>query len=233
MLIAIAAVILTIAQAKGPDAGQLGGAMFLSCFCPMIVVLVIVVPVLIAQWKIFDKAGEPGWASFIPVYNVMVLARICGKDELYGLLCFIPLVGIVFSIILCIELAKSFGKDIGFAIGLILLPYIFMLILGFGSSEYIGPEGKRRRRRRLDDDDDDYDSRAPRLRRRNDDRVRRPSDEVEEDRPRRRRPQEDDEDRPRRRQVEDEDEDRPRRRRAEEDDEERPRRRRPVDDDDE
>jgi hypothetical protein len=195
MLVTIAAVILVIAQAKGPDAGQVGGALFLSCCCPMLIVLGLTVPVIIAQWKVFDKAGEPGWASIIPVYNCMVLARICGKDEVYGLLLFIPIVGIVFSIILMIELSKAFGKDVGFAIGLILLPYIFFLILGFGSAEYIGPEGKRRRRRRPDDDDDDYDSRAPRMGRRDDDRVRRSDDEdIEEDRPRRRRPREDDED---------------------------------------
>jgi hypothetical protein len=161
----------------------------------MLIFFAIVVPVIIAQWKVFEKAGEPGWASIIPVYNVMVLARICGKDEVYGLLLFIPIVGIVFSVILMIELAKAFGKDVGFAIGLILLPFIFFLILGFGSAEYSGPEGKRRRRRRIDDDDDDYDSRAPRMgRRRNDDddRVRRSDDEIEEDRPRRKRPRDDD-----------------------------------------
>jgi hypothetical protein len=159
----------------------------------MLIFFAIVVPVIIAQWKVFEKAGEPGWASIIPVYNVMVLARICGKDEVYGLLLFIPIVGIVFSVILMIELAKAFGKDVGFAIGLILLPFIFFLILGFGSAKYIGPEGKRRRRRQLEDDDD-YDSRAPRMGRRrdDDDRVRRSDDEIEEDRPRRKRPRDDD-----------------------------------------
>jgi hypothetical protein len=179
MLLIIAALSLMIAQQKAPDAAAAGAGMFLCCACPLIVLLVAVVPMFIAQWKIFEKAGEPGWAGIVPIYNAMVLARICGKDELYGLLCFIPLVGIVFSIILVLELAKSFGKDTGFAIGLILLPYIFMLILGFGRAKYIGPGGARRRRR-PDGDEDDIDSRAPRMRRRDaDDRVRHSDEDVE------------------------------------------------------
>src|SRR5262249_13199678 len=108
------------------------GAMFFSCCCPMIVFLAIVVPMVIAHWKIFVKAGEPGWASLIPIYNTMVVCRIAGKPEIWVLLLFIPIVGIVFGIIITIELAKSFGKDVAFAIGLILLPYIFYLILAFG-----------------------------------------------------------------------------------------------------
>jgi hypothetical protein len=197
MLLTIAALALMIAQQKAPSAGQVGGALFFSCVCPILVLSLISVPLIIAWWKVFVKAGEPGWACIVPVYNYMVFARICGKDEMYGLLLLVPFVNIVIGILLMIELAKAFGKDTGFAIGLILLGYIFIMILGFGSSEYIGPEGKRRRRRRRDedDDDDDYDSRAPRMRRRDSDRVRRSEEDVEEDRPRRRRrPRDDDDD---------------------------------------
>src|SRR5947209_11437206 len=108
-------------------------------------------------WKIFSKAGEPGWAAIVPVYNGMILSKICGRGEMFGLLLLVPCVNIVVSILLTIDLAKVFGKDMGFAIGMILLPIIFLPILAFGNAEYIGASGgsggRRRSRRRRDDDD--------------------------------------------------------------------------------
>jgi hypothetical protein len=95
-----------------------------------------------ACWKIFTKAGQPGWAAIIPIYNWYVLCKIVGRPGWWVILLLIPLVNFIIGIILCIDLAKSFGKGIGFGIGLILLPIIFCPILGFGSAQYQGPAAK-------------------------------------------------------------------------------------------
>ena len=95
-----------------------------------------------AMWKVFDKAGQPGWAAIIPIYNYIVWLQIIGKPWWWVLLLIIPLVNIVFVIIMYVELAKSFGKGTGFAIGLIFLSIVFFPILGFGDARYIGPGGR-------------------------------------------------------------------------------------------
>src|SRR6266542_5849280 len=94
---------------------------------------------LAAWWKIFSKAGQPGWAAIIPIYNWIVWCKIVGRPWWWILLMLIPFVNLIILIILMIDLAKSFGKGVGFGIGLILLPFIFFLILGFGSAQYQGP----------------------------------------------------------------------------------------------
>ncbi len=94
---------------------------------------------LIAMWKIFTKAGKPGWASIIPFYNIWVMLEIVGRPGWWLLLMLIPGVNLVISIIVMIDLAKSFGKGGGFAVGLLLLPYVFFPILGFGKAQYQGP----------------------------------------------------------------------------------------------
>lgn len=94
---------------------------------------------IIAQWKILTKAGQPGWAMFVPIYNLIVYCRVIGKPDWWWLLGIIPIYGwFVVPIIATVRLAKAFGKDIGFALGLIFLAPIFILILGFGSSQYVG-----------------------------------------------------------------------------------------------
>lgn len=104
--------------------------------------LVIYVLSIIAMWRIFTKANKPGWASLIPVYNMVVLFQIVGMNPWLLLLFIIPFVNfiaaVVLMIMLSIKLAKAFGKGTGFAVGLIFLNSIFMLILGLGNSEYIG-----------------------------------------------------------------------------------------------
>jgi len=104
-----------------------------------IIYLVVVVVLIAALWKIFTKAGKPGWAVIVPIYNTIVLLEIVGRPVWWIVLLLIPFVNIVFGIILAIDLAKSFGKSGGFAAGLILLSPIFYPILGFGDSTYKGP----------------------------------------------------------------------------------------------
>ncbi len=94
---------------------------------------------LVAMWKVFTKAGKPGWAVLIPVYNLVVLLEIVGRPIWWIILMFIPLVNFVIMFILAFDLAKSFGKGAGFALGLIFLNLIFFLIMGFGSAQYVGP----------------------------------------------------------------------------------------------
>ncbi|WP_424185570.1 DUF5684 domain-containing protein [Actinokineospora sp. G85] len=101
--------------------------------------LVFAVFMIAAMWKIFTKAGQPGWAAIVPIYNVIVLLKIAGRPAWWVLLMLIPLVNIVILILLYIDVAKSFGKDGGFAALLILLPFIGFPILGFGSARYVGP----------------------------------------------------------------------------------------------
>lgn len=91
-----------------------------------------------SMWKVFTKAGQPGWASIVPIYNAIVLFKIIGKPAWWVVLMLIPLVNFVVSIIATIALAKSFGKGGGFAAGLILLPFVFMPMLAFGDAQYQG-----------------------------------------------------------------------------------------------
>jgi hypothetical protein len=92
-----------------------------------------------ACWKIFTKAGQPGWAAIIPIYNWYIFCKIVGRPGWWVILLLIPFVNFIVGIILCIDLAKSFGKGVGFGIGLILLGIIFFPILGFGNAQYQGP----------------------------------------------------------------------------------------------
>lgn len=115
------------------DAGVLG---------PVLIVYGIVLILMIAAlWKVFTKAGEPGWAAIVPFYNYFVMLKISGRPGWWLVLMLIPLVNIVILIILMIDLAKSFGKGGGFAALLILLPFIGFPVLGFGSARYLGPAG--------------------------------------------------------------------------------------------
>ena len=95
---------------------------------------------IFVQWRIFTKAGKPGWASIVPIYNIIVLLEIVGKPWWYLLLLFIPIVNIVILIMVMIALAQVFGKSGGFAVGLIFLSLIFMAILAFGDAKYLGPQ---------------------------------------------------------------------------------------------
>jgi len=127
------------------DAGILAGMMaFVAAY--FLVIMVIAVFMIVSMWKVFVKAGKPGWAALIPVYNIIVLLEIVGRPTWWVLLYFlsvIPFVGwigaMIVSVIVMIDLAKSFGKDTGFAILLILLPIVGFPMLAFGKDEYKGP----------------------------------------------------------------------------------------------
>jgi hypothetical protein len=94
-------------------------------------------------WRVFEKAGKPGWAWIVPIYNAVVLLQICGKPMWWLVFFFVPCINvaaIVFVILLTIELGKRFDKSGGFIAGLILLSPIFFPLLAFGSSQYREPQ---------------------------------------------------------------------------------------------
>ena len=103
--------------------------------------LAITIFIIVAQWKVFVKAGQPGWACIIPIYNTYIMLKIGGKPWWWLLLMLIPGVNIIFAIWLINMISKSFGKDEGFTVGLVLLGIVFWPILGFGNAKYLGPYG--------------------------------------------------------------------------------------------
>lgn len=108
----------------------------------IVISLAIFVLMIVSLWKIFTKAGKPGWACIIPIYNIIVLLEIVGKPWWWLLLMLIPIVNMVFAIWMLNLLSKSFGHEVGFTLGLLFLGFIFFPILGLGESKYVGPAGQ-------------------------------------------------------------------------------------------
>ena len=102
----------------------------------MLVWLAIAVLVIAGLWKVFTKAGKPGWAAIVPIYNVIVILQIAGKPIWWIILLLIPLVNFIVGILVALGVARNFGKGTGFGIGLALLAPIFYPILGFGDAQY-------------------------------------------------------------------------------------------------
>ena len=103
-----------------------------------IIYLAVYILEVIGMWRAFDKAGKPGWAAIVPIYNFYVLCKIAGRPGWWWVLLFIPIVNIVIWFIVSIDAAKAFGKTAGFGVGLALLPFVFWPILGFGDATYQG-----------------------------------------------------------------------------------------------
>ena len=116
--------------------GGLIGALFGGAF--MLIWLAVAVLVLVSLWKIFEKAGKPGWAGIVPIYNIIVWLELVGRPIWWIVLMFVPCVSIVVGILLCIDLAKAFGKDAGYGVGMALLPFVFFPMLAFGDARYVG-----------------------------------------------------------------------------------------------
>lgn len=136
---------------------------FLSTY--LLILLAILVLCLVAQWKIFEKAGQKGWASLIPFYSEYIQFDAFWGDKRYFwpflvmvIASMLPVVGWVFAIavaimrvILSYKIAKSFGEGVGFTIGLVLLPFVFDMILAFGKYEYQGAPEKSDTEKKIDD----------------------------------------------------------------------------------
>lgn len=104
----------------------------------LIVSLCVSVLLIIATWKMYEKAGEPGWASIVPFYSSYIFYKIATGHGWAFLLTFIPCVGLIYQIYATYKLAQKFGKGIGFTLGLLFVPFVFFPMLGFDDSEYDG-----------------------------------------------------------------------------------------------
>lgn len=104
-----------------------------------VIYLAVIVVMIVGMWKVFEKAGKPGWAAIIPIYNFIVLLEIIGKPMIWLLWLLIPCVNFVFLVWTYNLVSKSFGKSEGFTVGLCLLPFVFWPMLGFGDAKYLGP----------------------------------------------------------------------------------------------
>jgi len=139
-LITVALIVLTVAgvaTAQRYGRGDYGAAAGMGAGM-VILMLAVAALMIVSMWKIFTKAGKPGWASIIPIYNFVVMLQIAQKPEWWIILMFIPFVNIIIAIIIAVAIAEKFGKTSGFAIGMILLPIIFYPILAFGDARYQG-----------------------------------------------------------------------------------------------
>lgn len=131
------ALVLASLLLQNDDSG-LFGAIFGGIYCICWGLFAIVV--IVGLWKVYEKAGQPGWSAIIPIYNIYILTKIIGRPWWWLLLLFIPFVNIVVSIVMSIDLAKSFGKDAVYGILLLwLFSVVGFLILGFGDAQYQGP----------------------------------------------------------------------------------------------
>jgi hypothetical protein len=118
--------VMLLAQGQD-DAGGRGGA---------IIGLILAIAAIAGLWKTFTKAGKPGWAAIIPIYNFLVLLQVAGRPWWWILLLLIPIVNLIIVIVVDIDVAKNFGKSALFGVGLAFLGFIFYPILGFGDARY-------------------------------------------------------------------------------------------------
>lgn len=119
--------LMVLAQQGGSAAGGAIGAL---------VWLAVVGLVLASMWKVFAKAGQPGWGVLVPIFNIYLLCKIANRPAWWTVLFFIPFVNFIMFAIVSIDVAKAFGKGVGFGIGLWLFGLIFYPILAFGSAEH-------------------------------------------------------------------------------------------------
>jgi len=112
------------------------GPVFWIVWCAVIVFFIA------SMWKVFTKAGQPGWAAIVPIYNLVVLCQIAGKPVWYVLLMLIPIVNIVVAVMVWHGVSTNFGHGVGFTLGLVFLGAIFIPILAWGDSKYLGPDAR-------------------------------------------------------------------------------------------
>lgn len=112
-----------------------------AVFAPIVPLILLLYAALVlfyvvAGSKVFAKAGQPGWGILVPIFNLYLVCKIAGRPEWWVILMFIPLVNVVIALILAMDIAQSFDKGPGFGIGLWLLSFVFVPILGYGSAQY-------------------------------------------------------------------------------------------------
>ena len=121
---------MLLAQQGGDEGNAAVAIVFL------LIELAVAILIIAGVWKTFEKAGQPGWAAIIPFYNIYVLLKVAGRPGWWLLLYLIPCVGIIVAIVVSIDVAKNFGKDTLFGLGLAFLGFIFFPVLGFSNAQY-------------------------------------------------------------------------------------------------
>ena len=134
----VTAVMLMFAGVAFAQSGDSDMLALLMATPMMIISLGIGLLMIVCQWKVFVKAGQPGWACIVPIYNIIVLLQVAKKPEWWVILFIVPFVNLIIGIMVLVALAEQFGQGAGFAVGMLLLPVIFWPILAFGDSRYIG-----------------------------------------------------------------------------------------------
>lgn len=112
----------------------LGVGLLFSFLLPLLIALVAIA----GMWKAFTKAGEPGWAAIVPIYNVYKMIKVSGNEWWWLILFVIPLINFIAAIKISIDVAKAFGQGLGFGLGLVFLSFVFWPLLGFGDYQYQG-----------------------------------------------------------------------------------------------
>lgn len=122
----------TLAQTTyGAESGSAG-------MIPMLVMMAVMVTAIAGMWRVFSKAGQPGWGVLVPIYNVLLMCKIAQRPAWWLILFFVPVVNIVIAVIMSVDIARHFGKGTGFGVGLAFLGFIFYPILGFSGAQYDG-----------------------------------------------------------------------------------------------
>jgi len=102
-----------------------------ALFLLIVLYLALIILPIVGQWKAFKKAGKPGWACIVPIYNMVVMLEIAKKPVWWVvIILLVPIVNLIFAIMTLHGVSKAFGKDVGFTLGLLFLPFIFWPILG-------------------------------------------------------------------------------------------------------
>lgn len=123
-----------------PASSAAAGAALGGLLVIWLIILIVAIITIIGMWKIFTKAGKPGWAAIVPIYNVVVLMQVVGRPLWWVILFLIPFVNIIISLLVAIDLAKSFGKDAVYGVvALWLFSFVGYIMLGFGQAQYVGP----------------------------------------------------------------------------------------------
>lgn len=128
--------------ANTPSAADTGFlALFTGVYLMIILVLAVIsiIAYIIAYWRIYTKAGEPGWGAIVPFYSYYLLFKIAWGNGWFFLFLFVPVANLIVTFIVYYKLCVAFGHGVGFYLGMLFLSPIFMMILAFDSSEYMGP----------------------------------------------------------------------------------------------
>jgi len=104
-----------------------------------IIALAVCIFLIVCEWKLFKKAGKPGWAAIIPIYNLYVLFDIIYGKGIKFLLLLVPILNVIISVAVSIRTAQVYGKGTGLGVLNLFFPFIVLPILAFGDAEYKGP----------------------------------------------------------------------------------------------